>query len=569
MDKIKKLKIKKQDGTFSDYIPIGADAENIDTTDGESVEIKLNKKPYYYDTVADMKADTKLKAGDMAITLGYYRINDGGRGEYNITNNDRTEDGGLYHHLNNDLFAELVVYNNHFHPQQFGAYCDGQHDDSDALETCLRKANTAGLSNGTWRRMVYIPAVLKITREIICNTGTLTLYGISSSNSKILCDGENARIKFVPAQGINAIYDLEMNNITICGVHTNQQSLIEFNNCVNIYLERVTFQEGGVGQFELSFVDSGLVFIDKCTIAGSNNVTNYPGNISGISFDKGCGSIVNITNMNFWNLNKAVELNGSTQCFNLKENWIECVREVLSIRNTLAKDMRYMNINIENNMIDIHGQNTFIPSTFSIFSMDDLDDSTNWYGSKINISNNTIYLWNVETLKNDSVFAIPTMPSGSPNSSLSLIFNGNIFTGNTLVDLNDYLFKSSDDRFYTGYNVSFKSLIFNTTLEPQRISDKRLDKLVRCPYYSKNRMVAFPDGINLAEGADGNKGKIRYVSSNFFATYSDGTEKIIPEKVTTLKMTQADSSNYIQVINELEDILFRAHIADKNTSSSI
>lgn len=84
MDRIKKLKIKKQDGTFSDYIPIGADAENIDTTDGESVEIKLNKKPYYYDNVAAMKADNKLKAGDMAITLGYYEANDGGRAEYNI-----------------------------------------------------------------------------------------------------------------------------------------------------------------------------------------------------------------------------------------------------------------------------------------------------------------------------------------------------------------------------------------------------------------------------------------------------------------------------------------------------
>ena len=43
MDRIKKLKIKKQDGTFSDYIPIGADAGNIDTTDGESVETKLKK----------------------------------------------------------------------------------------------------------------------------------------------------------------------------------------------------------------------------------------------------------------------------------------------------------------------------------------------------------------------------------------------------------------------------------------------------------------------------------------------------------------------------------------------
>lgn len=161
------------------------------------------------------------------------------------------------------------------------------------------------------------------------------------------------------------------------------------------------------------------------------------------------------------------------------------------------------------------------------------------------------------------------MPSVSTNSSLSLIFNGNVFTGRTLVDLNDYLFKSSDDRFYTGLNISFKSLVFNTAIEPRRISDKGLDNLVKCSYYSKNRMVAFPSGINLTEGADGNKGKIRYVSSNFFATYSDGTEKIIPEKVTTLKMTQADSSNYIQVINELEDILFRAHIADKNTSSSI
>ena len=79
-DLIKKIKIKKQDGTFTDYIPIGADAVNVETSDGESVELKLNKKPYYYDTVADMKADTKLKAGDTCQTLGYYSASDGGAG---------------------------------------------------------------------------------------------------------------------------------------------------------------------------------------------------------------------------------------------------------------------------------------------------------------------------------------------------------------------------------------------------------------------------------------------------------------------------------------------------------
>ena len=42
-DLIKKIKIKKQDGTFTDYIPIGAEASNVSTEDGLSVENKLNK----------------------------------------------------------------------------------------------------------------------------------------------------------------------------------------------------------------------------------------------------------------------------------------------------------------------------------------------------------------------------------------------------------------------------------------------------------------------------------------------------------------------------------------------
>ena len=110
-DLIKKIKIKKQDGTFTDYIPIGADAVNVETNDGESVELKLNKKPYYYDTVADMKADTKLKAGDMAITLGYYSVNDGGNAKYNITNNNLSNNGGTIHNLNNGLKAEMIIEN--------------------------------------------------------------------------------------------------------------------------------------------------------------------------------------------------------------------------------------------------------------------------------------------------------------------------------------------------------------------------------------------------------------------------------------------------------------------------
>ena len=140
MDRIKKLKIKKQDGTFSDYIPIGADAENIDTTDGESVETKLNKKPYYYNSVADMKADTKLKAGDMAITLGYYEANDGGAGEYKIISGDYTDDGGSYHQLKNGLFAELVMNGNNINVLVYGVKGDGIADDSIFIQKAITKA---------------------------------------------------------------------------------------------------------------------------------------------------------------------------------------------------------------------------------------------------------------------------------------------------------------------------------------------------------------------------------------------------------------------------------------------
>ena len=133
MDRIKKLKIKKQDGTFSDYVPIGADAENIDTTDGESVQLKLNKKPYYYDTVAAMKADTKLKIGDMAVTLGYYSVNDGGAAEYRIVENDNDNYCEL---LNNNLLAKIIIKKS-MNIKQFGAKCDLNNNDSLNIQAAI------------------------------------------------------------------------------------------------------------------------------------------------------------------------------------------------------------------------------------------------------------------------------------------------------------------------------------------------------------------------------------------------------------------------------------------------
>ena len=67
-DRIKKIKVKKADGSMTDYIPIGADAENIDFENGYSLdeiigdinpdedgtiedqlfEVKTGRRYYYY-----------------------------------------------------------------------------------------------------------------------------------------------------------------------------------------------------------------------------------------------------------------------------------------------------------------------------------------------------------------------------------------------------------------------------------------------------------------------------------------------------------------------------------------
>lgn len=41
-DKIKKIKIKQANGNFGEYIPLGADAENVDLTDGSNVEAAID-----------------------------------------------------------------------------------------------------------------------------------------------------------------------------------------------------------------------------------------------------------------------------------------------------------------------------------------------------------------------------------------------------------------------------------------------------------------------------------------------------------------------------------------------
>lgn len=154
MKKIKEIKIVNQDES-TEIANIGADAINVDYDDttvkaeldklntvDNALELKLNKKPYYYNNVAAMKADNSLKAGDMAITLGYYEANDGGGAEYKIRTktNEDIEDNGAILFIGQNLVVEMIM-NDSILVDTFGAKGDGQTDDSNSIGDAINYAN--------------------------------------------------------------------------------------------------------------------------------------------------------------------------------------------------------------------------------------------------------------------------------------------------------------------------------------------------------------------------------------------------------------------------------------------
>lgn len=233
-DLIKKIKIKKQDGTFTDYIPIGADATNVETNDGESVELKLNKKPYYYDTVADMKADIKLKAGDMAATLGYYEVNDGGGAEYKIVSGSYTDDSGSYHKLNNNLWAKLIV-GNWVTPKMFGAKGDGQTDDTQAVQKALNSKYSVFIPVGNY----LITSTLKIPAGTTIEGVSVFGWGTNHKSSNFI-SGDIENLTLMENQGMYTLRNLHFYSSSISFERQNGYEAEKLKIVPNISVNNVT-----------------------------------------------------------------------------------------------------------------------------------------------------------------------------------------------------------------------------------------------------------------------------------------------------------------------------------------
>ena len=278
MDKIKTVKIKNEDGSISEETyTISVDALNVDMTNnknlqetigtinidtdgniayqldnlknnkvnrtdiidnlnsaendkvlsanqgkvlGDAIAIlneDVNKKPYYYNTVADMKADTKLKAGDMVKTLGYYSVNDGGGSTYKITSTESQTE--YQEELDNGLHATLII-DDKVNIKQFGA--DGiVSDDTTAIKTFANSnIKTLIIPSGTY----LLNDIVDLEDKELIGLGnpTININGITTAREHTIHVGGSCNIK-----GIN--FELNIGSTNILGFYNSHDCIIE--NC--------------------------------------------------------------------------------------------------------------------------------------------------------------------------------------------------------------------------------------------------------------------------------------------------------------------------------------------------
>ena len=194
-------KIKPNDGTIGSWILLGTviynkatkeqdglmskeDKEIIDNL--ESTYLKLsggemtgdiianniysNNNVLVFNSVADMKASNKVKAGYTLRTLGFYEPNDGGGADYVITNDigeDEADEASIIA-LQKGLYAKVILDNNRtINLKWFGVKGDNESDDTEAIQKAVFYCRDYVIKNKCGNVILFIPSgIYKITNTV-------------------------------------------------------------------------------------------------------------------------------------------------------------------------------------------------------------------------------------------------------------------------------------------------------------------------------------------------------------------------------------------------------------------
>ena len=193
-------------------------------------KIKDKKAIRYYDTVADMIADTTLKSGMHCKTKGYYLINDGGASEYHITSVESETE--YQEALNNNLYANLIV-KDYIIPEMFGAKGDGVTDDTLSIQNAIDKANYYKAPIHFFNK-TYLISNIKIThRQSIVYGNNATLKSIDNNNNDNLFELYNDGAIYTIIYDLNLDGNKENNVNTINGLYVYRSTFADVQSKIN------------------------------------------------------------------------------------------------------------------------------------------------------------------------------------------------------------------------------------------------------------------------------------------------------------------------------------------------
>lgn len=389
-------------------------------------------------------------------------------------------------------------------PEMFGAAGDGTADDTDAIKKTFQYLQEHGLTN------VFLTGKYRITQKIQIVIQQLKITGTNTDPACIICAGTDACIEI--GDGTTKLFAIIMRDFWIKGEHTNMNSLITFKNCWNCYFTNFHVSDGGKDQYLIHFTDhSGILYFNNCTIEGGSNVNELPADRNGMLIDTN-GSILSFNGGNVWNLNTFIKFNNATNKFNLENCWIECVRELCIYDLIKASESRYTDIHINNNAISIHNYKNIIYDYFTFLQFNGIQ-TTNYYSSNINITNNKIYIWDAAIKNNSLVDFVGKMTA---NATAHITYNNNAFSGKTLEQLQSYVFKNNIGVTNSEVTIDSIKLINN---DSKWLSDDA--KFVNCAYYDNNsKTLKAPNGINISNQST-SAGLIRYFDDNFYFMFKD------------------------------------------------
>ena len=332
---------KNEDNTYS--FMLGEWQVVIDENRVISIEkFKLNVDKTY-PNVASMRADTELIDGQLVQTESYWDKQYGGSAYYDIVSSTSlTVDDGKCIHLDNGLYAELHPINNTVTANQFGAYGDEEHDDSEVIQ----KALNSGYSNVSFESERY-----KFGKMIKINTSNISVIG---NNATLFWDVS------VPLD-LYQVYiegkaNEHLNNINILGLN------FENGN---------TLHTGESSQLLIVWADN--ILIDSCDFTILEIENNNTRDTTNLWLHTGWENI-EISNCTFNNLSYGPHGGNIWAASYGDENYIA---ENLTIKNNhfeqtaadeaIAINFGHIeNVDIKNNTIYIHEEKTEIPGIVNI-----------------------------------------------------------------------------------------------------------------------------------------------------------------------------------------------------------